>query len=64
VVIVSFLFGVTVALGTVLQLTSLNIPTDIITMLPYVVVMIVLLVFARSVYIAPVLGAPYTRGAR
>ncbi|MFC5500742.1 ABC transporter permease [Lysinimonas soli] len=62
--LVSLLYGVTVAVGTVLQLTSLNIPTDIITMLPYIVVMIVLLIFARSVYISPVLGAPYTRGAR
>jgi ABC-type uncharacterized transport system permease subunit len=64
VAIVSLLYGVTVAVGTVLQLTSLNIPTDIITMLPYIVVMIVLLIFARSVYISPVLGAPYTRGTR
>jgi len=64
VALVSLLYGVTVAVGTVLQLTSLNIPTDIITMLPYIVVMVVLLIFARSVYISPVLGAPYTRGAR
>lgn len=64
VALVSLLYGVTVAVGTVLQLTSLNIPTDIITMLPYIVVMTVLLIFARSVYISPVLGAPYTRGAR
>lgn len=60
----SFLFGLTVSLGTVLQLTSLNIPTDIIGMLPYIVVMIVLMIFARSVYISPALAAPYTRGAR
>lgn len=64
VVLVSFAYGFTVAIGTVLQLTSLDIPTDVISMLPYVVVMIVLLVFARSVYISPALGAPYTRGAR
>lgn len=64
VVVVSFLYGVTVATGTVLQLTGLDIPTDVITMLPYVIVMITLLVFARSVYISPVLGAPYARGTR
>lgn len=62
--LVSLVYGATVAVGTVLQLTSLNIPTDLVTMLPYVVVMIVLLIFGRSVYISPVLGAPYTRGAR
>ena len=64
VALVSLVYGVTVAVGTVLQLTSLNIPTDLVTMLPYIVVMVVLLIFGRSVYISPVLGAPYTRGAR
>lgn len=64
VALVSLVYGVTIAIGTVLQLTSLNIPTDLVTMLPYIVVMIVLLIFGRSVYISPVLGAPYTRGAR
>jgi len=64
VVIVSLLYGLTVAVGTVLQLTSLNIPTDLITMLPYIVVMVVLLLFGRGASNAPVLGAPYTRGAR
>jgi ABC-type uncharacterized transport system permease subunit len=64
VVIVSLLFGVTVAVGTVLQLTKLNVPTDLITTLPYIVVMIVLLIFGRDVNNSPVLGAPYTRGAR
>lgn len=64
VVIISLLYGATIAVGTVLQLTRLNIPTDLITMLPYIVVMIVLLVFGRSANTSPVLGAPYTRGAR
>lgn len=62
--IVSLLYGATIAVGTVLQLTSLNIPTDLITMLPYVIVMIVLLLFGRDPNTSPVLGAPYTRGAR
>lgn len=64
VVVVSLLYGVTIAVGTVLQLTSLNVPTDLITMLPYIVVMIVLLIFGRDAKISPVLGEPYTRGAR
>lgn len=60
----SLLFGFSVSLGTVLQLTGLNISTDLIGMLPYVVVMIVLLIFARGIYISSALAAPYTRGAR
>jgi ABC-type uncharacterized transport system permease subunit len=64
VVIISIVYGLTIAVGTVLQLTRLNVPTDLITMLPYVVVMIVLLVFGRGGNSSPVLGAPYTRGAR
>jgi ABC-type uncharacterized transport system permease subunit len=61
---ISTLYGFTQALGTALQLGGISIPPQIISMLPYIVVMIVLLIFARSVYISPVLGAPYTRGAR
>ncbi len=61
---ISTLYGFTQALGTALQLGGISIPPQVISMLPYIVVMIVLLVFARSVYISPVLGAPYTRGAR
>lgn len=61
---VSLIYGVTVALGTAVQLTDLNIPTDVVGMLPFTAIMIILIVFARSVYISPALGAPYTRGAR
>ena len=64
VAIVALIYGLSVASGTVLQLTALNVPTDLISMLPYLVVMAMLLVFARSVYIPPALAAPYTRGAR
>jgi simple sugar transport system permease protein len=48
----------------VLQLTSFDLPTDVIKMLPFVAVMITLIVFARSSYVPPALGVPYTRGAR
>jgi simple sugar transport system permease protein len=61
---ISTLYGFTQALGTALQLAGISIPPQFISMLPYLVVMIVLLIFARSVYISPVLAAPYTRGAR
>jgi simple sugar transport system permease protein len=61
---VSFIYGLAVSFGTALQLTKLHIPTDVVGMLPYIVVMIVLIIFARSVYVSPALGAPYTRGER
>mgnify|MGYP006277285825 CR=1 FL=1 len=64
VALVSFAYGLSIAVGTAIQLTGLDIPTDFVSMLPYVVVMILLLVFARTAYISPALGAPYTRGAR
>jgi simple sugar transport system permease protein len=64
VILVSFLYGVTVALGTVLQLTTFTLPTDVIKMFPFIVVMVVLIAFARGSYVPPALGEPYTRGAR
>jgi len=64
VIVSSFVYGLSVSVGTVLQLTSLDLPTDVIKMLPFVAVMITLIVFARSSYVPPALGVPYTRGAR
>lgn len=61
---VSLVYGITVALGTSLQFTSWNIPTDVVGMLPFTIMMTLLILFARSVYIPPALGAPYRRGAR
>lgn len=64
VIVSSFIYGLSVSVGTVLQLTSIDLPTDVIKMLPFVAVMITLIVFARSSYVPPALGVPYTRGAR
>lgn len=64
VVVSSFVYGLSVSVGTVIQLTSVNLPNDVIKMFPFVVVMITLVVFARSSYVPPALGVPYTRGAR
>jgi simple sugar transport system permease protein len=60
----SLVFGLSVAVGTVIQLTSINLPTDIIKMFPFVVVIVVLVLFARSAYVPPALGLPYSRGTR
>ncbi|MFC4222599.1 ABC transporter permease [Lysinibacter cavernae] len=64
VVLGSLLYGATVASGTVLQLTTLNVPTDLIKMLPFVVMMLVLVLAARKSGTPPALGEPYVRGAR
>lgn len=60
----AMVFGLSVAVGTVIQLTSINLPTDVIKMFPFVVVISVLVIFARSAYVPPALGLPYRRGSR
>jgi len=64
VALTSLLYGVTVAVGTALQLTALSLPADVIKMLPFIVVMITLVLFSRTTVVPPALAAPYTRGAR
>ncbi|MDI2098612.1 ABC transporter permease [Ruicaihuangia caeni] len=64
VVVASLVYGASVAVGTAIQLTNINLPNDVIKMLPFIIVMITLIVFARSAYIPPALAVPYTRGAR
>jgi general nucleoside transport system permease protein len=64
VALASFVYGLSVAVATALQLTSLNLPTDVVKMLPFIVVMITLLIFARSALVPPALGLPYIRGVR
>lgn len=60
----SMVFGLSVAIGTVIQLTDINLPTDVIKMFPFVAIIVVLVIFARSAYVPPALGLPYTRGTR
>lgn len=64
VVITSLLYGLAVAIGPALQVVGFNVPADFIKMLPFVVVMLTLIIFARSSVVPPALGAAYTRGAR
>lgn len=64
VIITSMIYGLAVAIGPALQVIGFNVPADFIKMLPFVVVMITLIVFARSSVVPPALGAAYTRGAR
>ncbi len=60
----ALLFGSSLALTTALQVAGVNIPTDVIQMLPFAMVIVVLLLFARHSYLPPALGLPYRRGAR
>ncbi len=58
------LFGVSLALTTALQIGGFNIPTDVVQMLPFLMVMLVLVMFARHSVLPPALGLPYVRGER
>lgn len=60
----SFVFGMCLSIGTALQLTSINISTDVINMLPFVAIMVALVLFARGSYLPPALCLPYVRGGR
>ena len=64
VALTSLLYGITVAVGTALQLTEVSLPADVIKMLPFIVVMITLIVFSRRTVVPPALATSYTRGAR
>lgn len=64
VAVASFVYGLSIAVATALQLTSLEVPTDVVKMLPFIVVMVTLLIFGRSALVPPALGLPYIRGVR
>lgn len=64
VVIGAFLFGMSLALATALQLVGLNIPIDLVLMLPFIAVMVTLVFFARRAHLPAALGLAYVRGAR
>lgn len=58
------LFGACLSMTTALQVAGINIPTDVIQMLPFATVMVVLVVFGRRASLPAALGLPYVRGAR
>jgi len=57
-------FGISLALTTALQVAGFNIPTDVVQMLPFAMVMLILVIFARHSMLPPALGLPYVRGDR
>jgi simple sugar transport system permease protein len=58
------LFGASLAMTTALQVAGIDIPTDVVQMLPFAVVMGVLVIFGRNSMLPPALGTPYVRGER
>jgi len=64
VLIGAFLFGISLSLTTAMQVAGVNVPTDVIQMLPFAMVILVLVVFGRNSRLPPALGLPYRRGVR
>lgn len=58
------LFGASLSLTTALQVAGVNVPTDVVQMLPFAMVMLVLVLFARHSMLPPALALPYRRGER
>ncbi|MEM7224139.1 MAG: ABC transporter permease [Pseudomonadota bacterium] len=60
----ALLFGASLSMATALQVAGVNIPTDVVQMLPFAMVILVLVLFARHSQLPPALGIPYHRGER
>jgi simple sugar transport system permease protein len=58
------LFGASLSMTTALQVAGINVPTDVVQMLPFAMVMLILVIFARHSVLPPALGLPYVRGDR
>lgn len=64
VLIGAMLFGTALSLVSALQLAGINIPNDLVQMLPFGFLILALFTFAGRAALPPHLGKPYTRGAR
>ena len=60
----ALLFGSCLSITTALQVAGVDIPTDVIQMLPFAAVLFILVLFGRKASLPPALGLPYVRGAR
>jgi ABC-type uncharacterized transport system permease subunit len=60
----SFLFGISLSLADWAQVANINISTDLVFMLPFILVLLVLVLFGRRAYLPAALALPYVRGAR
>lgn len=64
VLIGAMLFGISLSMTTAIQVAGIQLPTEIVQMLPFVMVIVVLVAFARHSYLPAALGRPYVRGER
>ncbi len=64
VIVGALVFGVSLSLTTALQVAGVQVPTDLVQMLPFAMVMLVLVIFGRRSYLPAALGLPYERGGR
>ena len=64
IVLASVLFGLSFSIATALQLAGINISNDLVTMLPFIAIIVALIAFGRRSYLPPALCIPYVRGAR
>lgn len=64
VLLAALLFGASLSLTTALQVGGVAVPTDVVQMLPFAMVMLVLVIFGRRAALPAALGHPYVRGQR
>ena len=60
----ALLFGACLSMTTALQVAGVDIPTDVIQMLPFAMVMLVVILAGRRASLPLALGSSYVRGAR
>jgi ABC-type uncharacterized transport system permease subunit len=63
-VVGAMLFGASLSIADWAQVAQVNISTDLVFMLPFVLVLVVLVVFGRRAYLPAALALPYERGSR
>lgn len=64
IIVAGVLFGMSLSLTTALQLAGVNVPIDLVLMLPFVLIIAVLFVFGRRSYLPAALALPYDREQR
>ena len=57
----AFIFGLCLSLATAVQILGVDVPTDVVYMLPFVAVMVALVAFSRRAYLPAALATPYRR---
>jgi general nucleoside transport system permease protein len=63
-VVGAMLFGASLSIADWAQVAQINISTDLVFMLPFVLVLVVLVIFGRRAYLPAALALPYERGSR